>query len=58
MAQAGIAALFTDYWQTPRVDKHGNEYVYEGRALLNRAGGKTKNRRMFDVSFVTAGPGR
>lgn len=51
LAAVGITAIRTAYVEKKYMDKHGNWYRYEGRALLVNRGGKEVERRTFDVFF-------
>lgn len=46
LEQAGVDTIFTEYWEQRRLDKHGNAYLYEGRATIAK---NAVPRRLFDV---------
>jgi hypothetical protein len=48
---AGVISISTEYRESKRVDKNGNQYAYVGRALI-RQRGRNVPRRVFDV-FLT-----
>ena len=43
-----MSSILTDYNESRRVDRHGNEYRYVGRAMVVR-NGHSQPRRIFDV---------
>lgn len=51
LADAGVSALFTAYQETPRMDRHGNLYKYEGSALVVKNGREYKHK-LFDVALI------
>lgn len=53
LADADVIALFTSYRQTRRGDRHGNQYWYEGSALVLKNGSE-QHRKLFDVVFATS----
>lgn len=52
LSHAGVHKLFTAYEETPRMDRHGNVYKYEGSALVVR-NGKEHRHKLFDVFLIT-----
>ena len=48
LGDAGLTTVFTAFTERRRVDRHGNEYRYEGSSLL-RQGNEEVRRRVFDV---------
>ena len=48
-----IVTIFTSYRSTPRVDRYGNRYLFEGSALITQ-NSRVLPRKMFDVVFATA----
>lgn len=48
LSEVGVSAILTDYNESHRVDRHGNEYRYVGRAMVVR-NGHSQPRRIFDV---------
>jgi hypothetical protein len=54
LADAGVVALFTAYRETPRMDRHGNLYRYEGSALVMQ-NGKEHTHKLFDVVLIAQG---
>jgi hypothetical protein len=51
LSDAGVDAVFTSYRETPRVDRYGNQYRYEGLASMSTRGGESP-RKVFDVFFA------
>lgn len=51
LADGGVVALYTDFRETRRVDRHGNQYRYAGTALISK-NGREHIRRVFDVFFA------
>ena len=52
LGDTGISAFFTTYEETPRIDRHGNLYKYEGSALVIKNGQEHKHK-LFDVILIT-----
>ena len=48
LSNAGIVALFTDYEESPRVDRYGNRFSFVGKMLI-RNGGRERQRKIYDV---------
>lgn len=55
LADTGVVSLSLDYRETPRMDRHGNWYRYEGTAIVLKEG-RERWHRMFDVFPITAAP--
>jgi hypothetical protein len=52
LQEAGVAAIFTEYTESRRRDRHGNWYRFEGSALIDVGARKERARRVFDVALV------
>jgi hypothetical protein len=53
LQSAGVTTIFTEYRESRRTDRNGNQYKYVGIALVSRNGRETP-RRIFDVYLTIA----
>jgi hypothetical protein len=49
LAEVDVTALFTSYTEKRRRDQWGNQYRFDGRALVTTPGGQEREHKMYDV---------
>jgi hypothetical protein len=54
LAKAGVDAIYTGYQSSQRRDRNGNEFRFEGSALLENGRGHAVPRKVFDVFLSIA----